>query len=121
MLLTRLAACMQVAMQVKALPFYVNPQRYNGLISEIIEISKGEHESSQFGYAKHLRFLLMSFMREFEHTKKLQQETAALTTSGATRPFFTQSFPAQANAAGVARQGQALCDSTNAGAAPGRR
>ena len=57
----------------------------------------------------------MSFMREFEHTKKLQQqETAALTTSGATRPFFTQPFHAQANAAGVARQGQALCDSTNA-------
>ena len=36
MLLTRLAECMQVAMQVKALPFYVNPQRYNALISEII-------------------------------------------------------------------------------------
>jgi hypothetical protein len=53
-------------------------------------------------------------MREFEHTKKLQQETAALTTSGVARPLFTQTFPAQANAAGVARQGQALCDTTNA-------
>ena len=53
-------------------------------------------------------------MREFEHTKKLQQETAAFTTSGAARSLFTQKFPAQANAAGLARQGQALCDSTNA-------
>jgi hypothetical protein len=92
----------------------VNPRRYNALIAGIIDISKEEHENSQFGYSKQLRFLLASFMREFEHTKKLQQETAALTTSGAARPFFTQTFPAQANAAGVARQGQALCDSTNA-------
>ena len=114
MLLTRLSECMQVTAQMNALPFYVNPQRYNMLIAGIVDISKEEHENSQFGYTKKLRSLLASFMLEFEHTKKLQQETTALTDSGAARPFFTQTFPAQANAAGLARQGQALCDSTNA-------
>ena len=114
MLLTRLSECMQVAVQMNALPCYANPQRYITLIAGIVEISKMEHENSQVGYSKKLRFLLASFMREFEHTKKLQQETAALTISGVARPLFTQTFPAQANAAGLARQGQALCDSTNA-------
>ena len=84
------------------------------LISGIVDISKDEHEDPQLNYTKKLRSLLGSFMREFEHTKKLQQETAAFTTSGAARSLFTQTFPAQANAAGLARQGQALCDSTNA-------
>ena len=43
MLLTRLSECMQVAVQVNALPCYVNPQRYNTLIAGIVEISKEEH------------------------------------------------------------------------------
>ena len=47
-------------------------------------------------------------------SKKLKQETAALTTCGAAHSLFTQTFPGHANAAGLARQGQALCDSTNA-------
>ena len=80
------------------------------LISEIVDISKIEHEDPQFGYTKKLQSLLGSFKREFKHTKKLEQETIAFTTSGVARPPFTQNFPGQANAAGLARQGQALCD-----------
>jgi hypothetical protein len=48
MLLTRLSECMQVTAQMNALPYYVNPQRYNMLIAGIVDISKEDHENSQF-------------------------------------------------------------------------
>ncbi len=80
---------MLVTVQMNAFSSHVNPQRYNMLISGMVDISKEEHENSQLGYTKKLGSLLGSFMREFEHTKKLQQETAAFTTSGAARSLFT--------------------------------
>ena len=74
--------CLLTAMQMGALPANVNPQRYSTMIAGIVEISKIEHEDLQFCYAKKLRSLLALYMREFEHTKKLQQEAGNFGNNG---------------------------------------
>jgi hypothetical protein len=76
------------------------------MVAGIVEISKIEHEDRKFSYAKKLRSLLGLYMREFEHTKKLQQEAGNFGNAGVARSLFAQTFQAQANAAMAVPQTQ---------------
>ena len=112
-LLTRMVECLQITSQVGTVPAYVNLQRYSMMIAGVQDISKMDHESSQYSFTKMLRSWFGSFVREFQHTKARQNVAVSLGTLTTGQAQITQFVPAQANAASVVQQSRPLADSTN--------
>jgi hypothetical protein len=77
-LLNKIVECLQIASQVGTVPAYVNLQRYSMMIAGVEEISKMDHESSQYSSPKCCS--PGSVHQEFQHTKARQNVAVSLGT-----------------------------------------
>ena len=62
-LLTRMVECLQITSQVEIVPSFLSPQRYSVMIAGVQELSKTDHENSQFNFVKQLRAWFRTFVR----------------------------------------------------------